>query len=66
MLKRILKEIFYVSSFLLLILSMLEIIKARIILAYFDLNLLLIFCLILGIFIVLLNNKVYKSDGQDR
>ncbi len=66
MLKRILKEIFYVSSFLLLILSVLEIIKARIILAYFDLNLLLIFCLILGIFIVLLNNKVYKSDGQDR
>lgn len=64
MLKQILREIFYVLSFLILSLSMLEVIKPRIVLAYFDLNLLLIFWLILGIFIVLSSNKSYAKNGK--
>lgn len=58
MLKQLFKEIFYVLSFMLFSLSVLELIKSRIVLAYFDLNLLLISWLILGIFIVLSSNKV--------
>lgn len=63
MLKQISKEIFYVLSFLLVVLSMLEFIRPHIILAYFDLNLLLILWLIIGIFIVLLDNNKSKNNG---
>jgi hypothetical protein len=63
MIKTITKEIFYALSFLLIVLGLLEFIKPRVVLAYFDLNLLLIFCLILGILIVLLSNGRRKNNG---
>jgi len=63
MIKAIMRETFYATSFLLLALTLLELIKPHIILAYFDLNLLLIFCLIVGIFIVLSSKKSPRNNG---
>jgi len=64
MFKIIIREIFYASVFLLLLLTMMEIIKKDIILAYFNLNLLLIFCLLIGIFIVLLGDEKEEKINE--
>ncbi len=50
-------EIFYALTGAIVIFSMMEIIRPNIVLAYFNLNWLLIFWLIVGIFILLLNKE---------
>ena len=52
------KEIFYVLAGAMVIFSFMEIIRPNIVLAYLNLNWLLIFWLIIGIFILLIHNDV--------
>ncbi len=52
------REIFYVLTSAMVIFTIMEIIWPNIVLAYLNLNWLLIFWLIIGIFILLIHNEV--------
>lgn len=57
-------DLYYFSLLLWLSLFFLELIWPRIVLAYFNLNYLLIFCVFSGIFLVLKQKKPKNSNGQ--
>lgn len=67
MIRIFLKELFYTLTGSILIFTILEAIKPNLILAYFNLNYLLIFWIIIGIVLLLMPNvnKGVENDGQN-
>ncbi|KKS41279.1 hypothetical protein A3H03_03110 [Candidatus Kuenenbacteria bacterium RIFCSPLOWO2_12_FULL_42_13] len=62
-LKKIINDLFYISLLIWLIYFMLELLKEGLISNYFDLNLLLIFAVILGVVNIQVNYKKYDDRG---